>query len=241
MNELSIVIPCLSSLRELPDFFQRLSRELMKNPTDVDVIVVTQEQAQEATKIAAHVKRQYPWLQCSVLQSIGGRKSYGALARFGTAYSSSRYVALVSPYNEDDLSILGTMLSRARGGAQLVQATRYADTDVASGMPWKYRLYQRVYRGLVRFCAGADVTDSTYAYKLFDRTFVLALGLTHNGYSVCPEVTLKSLLAGARVAYVPTTFRVSDSNRDFHLLKEGVGYLRVLLRAVVHRMGVQWF
>ncbi|MEK7529836.1 MAG: hypothetical protein AAB570_02835 [Patescibacteria group bacterium] len=241
MNELSIVIPCLSSLRELPDFFQHLSGELMKNSTDVDVIVVTQEHAQEATKIAAHVKERYPWLQCSVLQSTGGPKSYGALARFGTAYSSSRYVALVSPYNEDDLSILGTMLSRARGGAQLVQATRYADTDAASGMPWKYRLYQRLYRFLVRLCVGADVTDSTYAYKLFDRTFVLALGLTHNGYSVCPEITLKSLLAGAHVAYVPTTFRVSDLNQDFHLLKEGVGYLRVLWRAVAHRMGVQWF
>ncbi len=241
MNELSVVVPCLSTLEALPMFLDSLAKKLMENPTDVDVIVVTGESNENPAAIVSYAKQQYPWLKFSMLQRKMGGKSYGALARFGVAYSTSRYAVLVSPYNEDDLSILFKMLKEIRGGAQLVQATRFDSEENQQNLHWRFRAYQKTYRALLRTFVGVDITDSTYAYKMFDRTFMQALGITHNGYSMCPEVTLKGVLAGGKVVYVPSTLKTSSLNKDFHLLREGTGYLRVLLRASFHRMGMSWF
>ena len=240
MYELSVVVPCLSSQKALPEFFDALAGVLMKNPTDVDVVVVAHKTPEDPQTCIAYVQSRYPWLRFTFLQRKGGSCGYGALARFGIAYSSSRYVALVSPYNEDDVGILLKMLDEVRRGAQLVQATRFAQNDSAR-VPWKFRVYQSIYRFMVRLLTQKDITDSTYAYKLFDRTFVQALGLTQNGYSVCPEITLKSVLADGNVAYVPTQAKTSPLNKYFSLVKEGFGYARVLARAALHRVGLSWF
>jgi hypothetical protein len=240
MNELSVVVPCLSTLETLPSFLDTLAKKLMENPTDVDLIVVANE-GDDIDSVTEHIKTHYPWLKFSMLQRKGKGRSYGALARFGIAYSTSQYAVLVSPYNEDDLSILFTMLKEIRGGAQLVQATRFTSEENHASLPKRFHLYQQLYRALLKVYVGVDITDSTYAYKMFDRTFMQALGMTHTGYSLCPEMTLKGVLAGGKVVYVPSTLKTSALNNDFHLLKEGPGYLRVLLRASLHRIGISWF
>ena len=71
--------------------------------------------------------------------------------------------------------------------------------------------------------------------------FIQALGLTQNGYSICPEITLKALLANGKVAYVSSVMKPSPLNKDFNLAREGLGYLWLLVRGFGHRMGILWF
>ncbi|MBI4433252.1 glycosyltransferase [Candidatus Uhrbacteria bacterium] len=241
MNELSIVVPCVTTTESLPKFLDDLASFLMANPSDTDCIVVTNDAPDVCAAVMQYVEERYPWLQFTVLRRVGDARGYGALARFGIAHSTSRYVALVSPYGEDDLSVLPKLLAVIRGGAQVVQVTRFANPEDARVLPMKFRFYQAVYRALVRVLLGHHVTDSTYGYKCFDRAFMQALGLTQNGYSICPEITLKGLLVGGKVAYVPSRPQVNRANQDFSLLREGPGYVWLLLRGAGHRAGISWF
>ncbi|MBI4142454.1 hypothetical protein HY480_01105 [Candidatus Uhrbacteria bacterium] len=240
MNDLSIVIPCTRSAAGLPTFLDTLASYLMENPSDTDVIVVVSMGDAHLDATVTSMRERYPWVQVTFLERIGTARRFGALARFGIAYSTSRYVALVSPYGEDDLAALPAMLAALRKGAQIAQATRYAHPGDAARVSRRFRWYQHIYRVCVRFLLGHTVTDSTYGYKMFDRVYLIALGLTQNGYALSPEITLKGLLGGGRVAYVPTAPQPSSAG-DFQILRDGPAYAWVLVRGVTHRIGIPWF
>ncbi len=240
MNEVSIVIPCTTSTEVLPSFLDQLAAYLMANPSDTDVIVVANDEDPHRDTIVRFMRERYPWVQFTLLERLGAARRFGALARFGIAYSTSRYIALVSPYAEDDLGALPKMLAALHAGAHVAQATRYTRSEDARALSWQFRAYQKLYRALVRFLLGHTVTDSTYGYKMFDRVYVQALGLTQNGYAICPEITLKGLLGGGRVAYVPTMPQPSSAG-DFRLLRDGPAYAWVLVRGLGHRVGIPWF
>lgn len=239
MNELSLVIPVVGTADVIPLYMESLAGFLMGNPSDTDVIVVANDANDRLDAIVQGVREQYPWMQFTLLQRVGAARRFGALARFGIAYSTSRYVALVSPYGDDDLTVLPQMLAVLRKGAQVAQATRYGAVDTAAGVAARYQWYQRLYRACIRILLGYTVTDSTYGFKIFDRVYVQALGLTQNGYALCPEITLKGLLGGGRVAYVPTT--TGGARGDFRLLRDGPAYAWLLVRGVGHRIGAPWF
>jgi hypothetical protein len=133
------------------------------------------------------------------------------------------------------------MLTKIRLGAQVVQATRYTRKGLTLKVPFRFRLYQDIYRFLTRVLLGFRISDSTYGFKMFDRIFIQAIGLNQNGHSICPEITIKALLAGGRVEYITSTNKSIPINRDFKLYQEGLGYFYLLSRGLVHRLGILWF
>lgn len=241
MNELSVIVPCVSTIESLPHFIDDLARYLRANPSDVELMVVANASAHAPENILKYVRAKYPWLKLVMLQRKGSDVSFGALTRFGVAHASSRYAVIVSPYGEDDLTIIPQMLAKIRSGAQVVQATRYTKPEDARKVQLLFRSYQIIYRFLTKMLLGIKITDSTYGFKMFDRAFIQALGLTQNGYSISPEITLKAVLAGGKVEYVPTTVNLSPLNKDFKLAREGLGYFWLLVRGAAHRRGILWF
>lgn len=241
MNELSIVIPCVSSVEILPKFIDNLSIPLMSNPSEIDIIVVANEKVDSVEDFISYVRNKYPWIKFKVLQRKGNPRRYGALARFGTAYSTSRYVVFVSPYGENDISLILPMLNRIKSGFQVIQATRYSSKEDAKRVPLRFRFYQSIYRTLTRAFLGKKISDSTYGFKMFDRIFVQSMGLTQNGYSISPEITFKTILTGGSVEYVPSTVKTIPVNSDFRLYEEGFKYLWLLFRGCLHRFGLLWF
>jgi dolichol-phosphate mannosyltransferase len=225
----------------MTELIDELAVFLMKSPSDTEIIVVANEKVQSIGNIVHYVKNKYPWMKFEMLQIKGGTRSYGALVRFGVAYSSSRYALLVSSSGENDFTLIPKMLSKIREGAQVVQASRYSSSNNSKDVPFKFRFYQHIYRSLAKLLLGFKVSDSTYGFKMFDRVFIQALGLNQNGYSVCPEITFKTLLAGGKVEYIASSNKSSTINRDFKLYKEGIGYLWLLVRGFMHRIGILWF
>jgi len=242
MNELSIIVPCLSSVNVLPDFMDLLSKYLMENPADVEIIIVTNENAGSLGSITDYIQKKYPWLKFRLLQKKGESNPYGALVRFALAHSSSQYAVLVSPYGDNDINIINKMLGVMRKGAQIVQANRYSSTEDLNTVGYKFRIYQSIYRLLIRCLLGLKVNDSTYGFKMFDRVFIQSLGLTQNSHSISSEITLKGLLAGGRIEYLPSGMKEGENFDKFKLYIDGPGYLWLLIRGFFHRAKIiHWF
>ena len=242
MNELSIVVTCLASVDKLPEFMDELAVYLMENPSDIETIIVTHEKHHTNKSIADYVKKEYPWLKFRMLQKFGTSISYGALVRFGLAYSTSCYAVLVSPYGEDDISIITKMLNMIRKGAQVIQVTRYAFPEDTETVQLRFRIYQYVYRFFTTILTGHTISDSTYAFKMFDRIFIQAIGLTQNGRSISPEITIKAILAGGKVEYLASGVRPRQIGSRFKLYKDGLGYIWLLIRGLGHRVKLfPWF
>ena len=242
MNELSIIVPCLSSAEMLPDFIDDLvTRYVRENPSDNEIIVVINGKVKINKLVLSHVKKNYPWLKFRMLKRAKDSASYGALVRFGLAYSTSRYAVFVSPYGEDDIRLIPHMLSALRKGAQVAQANRFSSHEDVNSVSLKFRIYQYAYRSLVRLFIGFGMRDSTYGFKMFDRVFIQSLGLMQNGYSICPEIRMKALLAGGKVNYIPSKVYSAPLNKNFMLHREWLGYLWLIARGFLHRIGILWF
>lgn len=243
MNELSIIVPYPALVDNvLSDFVDVLSKYLMENPADVEIIFVSNENAGSIMSIADYIQKKYPWLKFRLLQKKGESNPYGALIRFGLAHSSSRYAVLVSPYGEDDISIINKMLGAMRKGAQVVQVNRHSSPEDSETVQYKFRAYQHIYRSLTRCFLGLKVSDSTYGFKMFDRIFIQSLGLTQNSRSISPEITLKGLLAGGRIEYLSSGMKEGRIGGKFKLHKDGPGYFWLLIRGFFHRARtILWF
>jgi len=241
MNELSIIAPCIYSTDRITQIIDEISSYLMANPTDIDLIVVANEQTVAAEDVLAYVRNRYPWIKFTMLRLNGSLRSYGALVRFGLAYSTSQYAVLLSAHGDDDISLIPRMLTEMRKGSQVVQAIRYANENSKNSIQFRFKLYQYIYRALTRLLLRLNINDSTYGFKMFDRVFLQALGLSQNGFSISPEITFKALLAKGKVTYLVSSCKNVPLNRDFKLYKEGIGYLWLLYRGFLHCLGINWF
>ncbi len=241
MNELSVVIPCVSSVDALSEFVDKLTAHLMDNPSEIDVVIVANESAGRMEDFMRRTQERYPWLRFEVLVRSGSKRNYGALARFGIAYSTSRYVVLVSPYGPDDIGLISPMLRKIREGCQVVQAISESPRAESGVKGATFSIYRYVYRWLAQALAGIEIKSATNSFKMFDRVFIQALGLTRNDHSICTEITFKVLLAGGKLEYVTSNTKAVPKNKDFHICRDGIGYSWVLTRGFFHRIGVLWF
>jgi glycosyltransferase involved in cell wall biosynthesis len=242
MLELSIIIPSFNEADNLPLLLEELNQVCVENNLDVEVIVSDDASEDETLKVAVGLQMQYPDLHLRILHRNAPRRGYGAVVRYGLAHATGHFAAILAADGQNPVRLLPEMLSQARKGAQLVQCSRYSQPGDDQDVPPLFKLYQIVYRTSVRVLLGQSLPDSTYGFKLFDRVLVMALGVTSNRFNLSPEITFKVLLAGGKVVFVPGKRGARKAGESkFKLYRELDGYLLVLLRAWLHRLGILWF
>ncbi|MCX6623768.1 MAG: glycosyltransferase family 2 protein, partial [Acidobacteria bacterium] len=209
---------------------------------DVETVISDDASEDQTLAVAVELQQAYPDLRIRILHRYKPRRGYGAVVRYGLAHATGRFAAVVAANGQNPIELLPGMLRLAREGAHLVQCSRYGRAEDERTVPLVYRCYQGIYRVVVRVFVGRSLPDSTYGFKLFDRVLAFALGLSSNKFSLSPEITFKILLAGGNVQFVhgsrPPRFK---GGPGFVLLRDAPGYLRVLLRAALHRIGILWF
>tara|TARA_Y100000310_G_scaffold284734_2_gene307695 strand:+ start:1376 stop:2020 length:645 start_codon:yes stop_codon:yes gene_type:complete len=214
----------------------------MGNPSDVEIMVVADQNAGSLSPVTDYLQKKYPWLKFRILEKNGHSNGYGSLVRFALAYSTSRYAVLVSPYGEDDITNINKMLGSIRAGAQVVQATRYYLPEDSTMIRRMFRIYERTYTFLIYLITRKKISDCTYGYKMFDRVFIQALGLTQNGRSISPEITLKGILAGGKIEFISSSLMSKEIGYKFKLYRDGFGYFWLLIRCIMHRIKIiLWF
>lgn len=241
MPELSIVIPSFEEMANLPPLIEELNGICTEHNLDIEVILSDDASQDDTLEMAKELQNHYPDLHMRILHRYAPRRGYGAVLRYGLAHAAGRFVVVVAANRQNPIELIPEMLGRARKGAHLVQCSRYSSPKEAN-VPWIFRFYQVIFRGLVRFLLGREIPDSTYGFKLFDRVLVMAMGVTQNRYNVNPEIVFKVLLAGGKIEFVSGDQREREAGAaKFRLYRELDGFLYVLLRASLHRFGFLWF
>ena len=242
MPELSIVVPSFDQASSLPSVAAELNQICVENSLDVEVIVIDDASEDNTLQVAQELQSIYADLKIRILHRYPPKRGYGAVVRYALAHAVGRFAVVVSAEGGNPVRMIPDMLAQARSGAQLVQCSRYSRQGDDQNVPGLFKFYQTIYRGLIRVLLGRSAPDSTYGFKLFDRVLVMALGVGSNRYNLSPEITFKVLLAGGKVVFVPGGPGVGREDvKKFYLYKELDGYLYIILRAFLHRLGFLWF
>jgi dolichol-phosphate mannosyltransferase len=245
VTELGVIIPTLNDAATLPATLDALARMAVEANLATEVLVVDGGSTDDTAALAAAAGSSHPLLHLRVLVLHTKKRAngFGSLVRYGLAYSSARWCALASADNSDPIDLLPRMVRELQSGQSLVIMSRFAETEEPQNVARRFRVYQRIYRAGIRLLLGKSVSDSTNGFRAFDRKLVLALGLSSNRFSICPEMTFKVLLSGGEIGYVPgtPTRAPGDVAPKFRLPREVLGYAHVLVRAGLHRAGLSWF
>ncbi len=244
MAELSILIPCRNDAKVLAKTVAAVNAVVTHNAMNVETLLIDDQSEDDTLAVAQSLVEVFPALHIRVLARKRLFCGFGAVVRYGLAYANGQFCALVSSDGQDPVELLPQFVNKLRTGNQVVQCSRYLRPEDEAGIPSRFRLYQTVYRRCTKALIGQDISDTTYGFRAFDRIFILSLGMSAQRFNVCPEMTLKTLLCGGKVEYLPGPQRKpgQGGQSKFQLPSEILGYAYVLLRAALHRSGiVRWF
>lgn len=242
MPELSVLIPCMNEAHMLRPLIERLQRVCIESDLDLETIILDDASQDDTIGIAKAIQRQFRAVNIRVIHHAKPKRGYGALIRYGLAHATGRYCLLASANGTHPIEALPRYLIEARRGAHLVECSGCNGRMDGQGMPSTLRPLHAFYRLLGRLLLAVDIHDPTCSFKLIDRIYLMALGIRSNGRMVVPEISLKMCLSGARVASIEgTQVSTKPDILQFRLMREGFGYVYVLLRAWLHRLGFSWF
>lgn len=126
----------------------------------------------------------------------------------GIAASRGEYVLISMSDGSDEPHVVDSMVELARGGADVVSASRYMKGGRQLGGPPIKRLLSRGAGLTLHWFGGVATHDPTNNFKLYSRRFLDSVTIeSRAGFELALELTVKATLAGRRVAEVPTTWR----------------------------------
>ncbi|MFB9159182.1 glycosyltransferase family 2 protein [Chromobacterium violaceum] len=243
MTKLSIIIPCLNEEENVEQILDSVTAAVSGKITDYEIIIVDDQSDDSTLSLAQKWSVENPNSKVRVLYKELHRRGYGAAVKYGLAFAEGEYAIFVSADCVDPIHLMPEMYQLLESGYDLIQVSRYLEKNNSSTIPFSYKFYQFFYRRGVLFSLGQWIPDSTYAFKMFRRTKVLATGLSANRFNISPEIMFKAILSGMKIKFISGAqgTRVGgESKFKFH--KEGIGFGMCLIRAFCHRKGlIYWF
>jgi dolichol-phosphate mannosyltransferase len=240
---LSIIVPCLDEEDNVQITVAMIGDVVRKaGLTDFEILVLDDASSDQTYQRSVEYAAQHPELSIRTFRRREPRRGYGAIVRHGVACARGTFCVPVSGDGVDPVALIPAMIEKATGGADLVQCSRYHRSEDARTIPWSYKSLQFCWRFCIRIITGQRFPDSTYAFKVFRRVDALSQGITSNGFSIGTEIFFKTYLNGGRIEYVnsPQGTRRHGKSK-FIFRREFFGFSYVLIRVVLHRIGVLWF
>lgn len=221
--ELSIVMPCLNEAETLAICIRKARGYLQSSGVVGEVVIADNGSTDGSQEIArAEGARVVPVSE----------KGYGNALIGGIRASRGRYVIMGDADDSYDFSALAPFVAELRAGADLVMGNRFAGGIEKGAMPPLHRYVGNPVLSFIgRLFFKARVGDFHCGLRGFNRQRLLELDLHTTGMEFASEVVVRSVIAGHRIAEVPTTLSKDGRSRAPHLrsFRDGWRHLRFLL------------
>jgi dolichol-phosphate mannosyltransferase len=200
--ELSIVIPVYNE----PDNIGPTLRGLHANVhTSSEVLVVYDFDEDTTVPVVRELAKEMPEIRLH--KNDLGRGVLNAM-KAGIAGTTAPYVLISMADGSDDPRAVDRMVALAKGGADVVSASRYMKGGHQIGGPPLKRLMSRAAGLSLHWFARVPTHDPTNNFKLYNRKFLESTSIESTaGFELALELTVKATLAHRKVAEIPTTWR----------------------------------
>ena len=236
--ELSVVVPVFKEGEAVAPVLRALDNAVS---TPHEILVVYDFDEDPTVPVIARLHADIPAIRG--LRNDLGRGVLNAM-KAGIAASQGKYVLISMADGSDEPGIVDLMVAMAKGGADVVSASRYMRGGHQIGGPLLKRLMSRTAGLTLHWFGGVATHDPTNNFKLYSRRLLDETPIeSEAGFELALELTVKATLAGRRVAEVPTTWRDRTAGEsNFKLRKWLPHYLRwywIALRSRVAGRGAR--
>jgi len=229
--ELSIVVPVYNEGEAVEPVLRGLASAVK---TKHELVVVYDFDEDTTVPVVHRLVSEIPGLRG--LRNDIGRGVLNAM-KAGIAGTSAPYVLISMADGSDDPEDVDRMVELARGGADVVAASRYMKGGHQIGGPPLKRLMSRVAGLTLHWFARVPTHDATSNFKLYSRRFLDAVRIESSaGFELALELTVKATLQRRRIAEIPTTWRDRTAGQSNFKLRQWLPhYLHWYRLAFFHR------
>ena len=213
--DLSVVLPVYNEGEAVEAVLRGLAAGIR---TPHELVVVYDFDGDTTVPVIQRLAAEIPNLRG--LRNDLGRGVLNAM-KAGITGTSAPYVLISMADGSDEPTAVDPMVELARGGADLVAASRYMPGGRQIGGPLLKRLMSRTAGLTLHWLARVPTHDPTSNFKLYSRRFLDSITIESTaGFELALELTVKATLAGRRVAEVPTTWRDRTSGQSNFKLRQ---------------------
>jgi dolichol-phosphate mannosyltransferase len=226
---LSIVIPVWAGEHNLPRLIPSLTAAVASVGVDWEVVVAGGPDGERLKEVSAE-------LGATFVSSRGN--GYGEILREGLRGARGRYVVTLDADFSHRPAYIRTMWHHRHRGEVLL-GSRYVPGACAE-LHIVRRVASRLLNFVYRTMLSLPYRDLSSGFRLYHRRVLEDIGLpTSRGLDVLPEMAVKALCQGWRIAEVPIWYRGARPWTRTRMVRLGLGYLRTLGRLFALRNSVR--
>jgi hypothetical protein len=156
-----------------------------------------------------------------------GRGAHGAVMS-GFAASAAPFVLMYPADDDYNAQTLDRMVALARGGCDIVCASRFAPGGAMVGCPWLKAVLVRSANFTLHHLARLPTTDASNGFRLFSRRVIDRIAVeSDTGFCYSIELLVKAHRLGWRIGEVPVQwFERRHGQSRFRVLRWVPAYLR---------------
>jgi len=238
--EISIIVPCLNEEQNIPVLVEKLENVIQHYNLSAEILIVDDCSDDYTFREAFILQTKH---SCVRALHKGLPRGIGTAIKHGLKQARGKMGVVVMGDLVDPITAIPDFRRKIlEEGYHLALLSRYLAPEDSATIPTSYKFYQFWYRFLCKVLVGVEVRDITYAFRAFDTEWVRSLRLESNGFEISPEITLKTWLKRGRICEIKGRQgrRIAGESK-FLFSKQGFGYARVLLKAIIMRVTKKWF
>lgn len=228
-TELSIVVPVYNEPDNIGPTLRRLAGAVH---TPAETLVVYDFDADTTVPVVRGLQAALPTVH--LVRNDLGRGVLNAM-KAGMAAANGDFVLITMADGSDEVELVDRMVDLARGGADVVAASRYMKGGRQEGGPLLKRTLSRLAGLSLHWVGRLPIHDATNNFKLYRREFLNSVTIeSKGGFELAIELSVKADLDGRRLAEVPTTWRDRTHGESRFKLR---AWLPLYLRWYLHLFG----
>ena len=221
--ELDIVIPVYNEGRNIAGVLSALAREVK---TPARVLICYDRDDDDTLPAVRNNPGAYAGLPVEFVRNRGGGAHSAVMAGF--AASRAPFIAAYPADDDFNPPILDRMVTLARGGCDIVCASRFMPGGAMKDCPWLKAVLVRSAAFTLHHVARLPTHDATSGFRLFSRRVIEQIAIeSDQGFCYSIELLVKTHRLGWRIGEVPALWyeRKVGTSR-FRVLKWLPAYLR---------------
>ena len=221
--ELDIVIPVYNEGRNIVPVLAGLSRAVA---TPARVLICYDHEEDDTLPAIRAAPQAYAGLPVEFVRNTS-RGAHAAVMT-GFAASTAPFVLMFPADDHVNAVMLDRMVALARGGCDIVCASRFMPGGAMIGCPWLKAVLVRSANFTLRHLARLPTTDASNGFRMFSRRAIERIPVeSREGFCYSIELLVKAHRLGWKIAEVPVTWIERDDGRTrFQVLRWLPAYLR---------------
>ena len=191
------------------------------------LIVACHRTTPAALAVAEELGRQHAGL---IQVRFQQRPFLGGAMRDAFEWASGSHVLMMASDLETDPATVKELIAKAKDGYDIVTATRWKGESGFRGYSPFKRLLNGIFQMIFRVFYGTTLSDLTYGFRIFKREWVKTIAWEELRHPFLLETMLKPLRLGARVAEIPSTWRVRTEGQSHNPFWRNFVYFRVAFK-----------